>query len=438
MKRRLMRRERKYGMREVKIGFLGMGNVGSGAYRILRDNADVITHREGIKYTVVSALVRDKSKSRGDIPQQLLTTEPDDILCNPDIEIVAEFLGGVEPARTYILRAFENGKTVVTANKVVLANCWPELEASARKHGVGLYYEASVAGGIPIIRTLYSSMQANRITKVMGIINGTTNYILSAMSSQGRSYSEVLAEAQRIGLAEADPTLDVEGLDAAYKLSLLASIAFHAKVPMKHVYHEGITAITKQDIAIGKEMGLTLKLLAIGKKEEGQIQVRVHPTFIPDSHPLAAISGATNAVYLDCDALGELVLSGQGAGSMPTGSAVVSDIVYASQQQKHAYNTFKNDDNIPEISFNTNWESEYFVSVMAPDKPGILAAVAGIFAANNVSIASMVQKRTGEERVPVIFLTHRCRELNMKRAIEGIGGVEGLSVSGTIRVEAMS
>lgn len=425
-------------MKEVKIGFLGMGNVGRGAYRILRDNADIITHREGVKYTVTGALVRDKSKSRGDIPNELLTTDPNDILSDPEVDIVAEFLGGVEPARTYILQALNNGKTVVTANKVVLANCWPELEECARANGVGIYCEASVAGGIPIIRTLYTAMQANRITKVMGIINGTTNYILSAMSQQGKSYSEVLSEAQSIGLAEPDPTLDVEGLDAAYKLSLLSSIAFHGKVPMKYVYHEGITKVSKQDIAVGKEMGLTLKLLAIGKKENDRIEARVHPTFIPNSHPLAAINGATNAVYLDCDALGELVLSGQGAGSLPTGSAVVSDIVYASKQSTPTYNTFKNDDNVSENCFNFNWESEYFISIMAPDRPGVMAAVAGVFAANNISIASMVQKRSGEPGVPVIFLTHICHELDMKRAIEQIGSLEGLSVSSCIRVEALS
>lgn len=429
----------KTGMTEIKIGFLGMGNVGSGAYRILRDNAEVITHREGMRYTVTAALVRNKNKSRGDIPGSILTENPDDVLDNPEIDIVAEFLGGTEPARTYILRALENGKTVVTANKVVLANCWPELEAAAKAHGAGLYYEASVAGGIPIIRTLHCSMQANRINKVMGIINGTTNYILSAMTQEGKSYKEALAEAQRTGLAEPDPTLDVEGLDAAYKLSLLASIAFHSKVPVSMVYHEGITAVTKQDIAVGKELGLTLKLLAIGKKGQDGIEVRVHPTFIPDGHPLSSISGATNAVYLDCDALGELVLSGQGAGSLPTGSAVVSDIIYASKQKEHSYCTFRNSDDVPREGFNNNWESEYFVSIWAPDKPGLLATVAGIFASCDISIASMIQKRERAEgnRVPVIFLTHRCREQSMKKAIEGISAVDGLSLGGMIRVEAM-
>lgn len=424
-------------MRTVKIGFLGMGNVGSGTYTILSDNADVITHREGIKYEVISALVRSKSKPRPGIPEALLTTNPSDVLDNPEVEIVAEFLGGVEPARTYILQALNNGKTVVTANKVVLSECWAELEACAKANSVGLYYEASVAGGIPIIRTLHTSMQANRIQKVMGIINGTTNYILSAMSQEGRSYADILAEAQRNGLAEPDPTLDVGGMDAAYKLSLLASIAFHAKIPVSYIYHEGITNITPEDIAVGKELGLTLKLLAIGKKENNQVEVRVHPTFIPNSHALASINGATNAVYLDCDALGELVLSGQGAGGLPTGSAVVSDIIFASQQTIHSYNTFKNNDNKPEVAFNNNWESEYYVSIKAPDRPGVLATIAGIFASNNVSIASMVQKRTGQTRVPVIFLTHQCHERSLKSAIESIGKVEGMDVTSMIRVEAL-
>ena len=259
-------------MKTVKIGFLGMGNVGSGAYEILQNNARLIEEREGLRLIVKRALVRSLNKARpGCADAGVLTTDPLDVLDDPEIEIVAEFLGGKEPAREYMLRALQNGKTVVTANKVALSQCWPELEKCAREHNAGLYFEASAAGGIPIIRTLISSMQANDIDRIMGIINGTTNYILSAMSKEGRDYAPVLADAQRLGLAEPDPTLDVEGMDAAFKLSILSSLAFHTRVPVDKVYVEGITNISSADIRLGQEFGLTLKLLAIGKKQDGHI-----------------------------------------------------------------------------------------------------------------------------------------------------------------------
>lgn len=426
-------------MQTVRIGFLGLGNVGGGVYEILKNNAGLIEHREGMRFEVVRALVRDKSKKRtADIPEGLLTCNPDDVLNDPQIDIIAEFLGGVEPARTYILKALNNGKTVVTANKVVLAECWPELERAAKASGAGLYFEASVAGGIPVIRTLRESMQGNNIDKIMGIINGTTNYILTAMHKEGKTYAEVLKQAQSIGLAEPDPALDVEGMDAAYKLSILTSIAFHAKVPVQYVYKEGITKITPEDIESGKELGLTLKLLAIGKKRGTNIEVRVHPTFIPSSHPLASIDGATNAVYIHGDAVGELILSGQGAGALPTGSAVVSDIIYAAHQQGHRYNTFQNNEEASkEVFFNFNWETEYYVSLTVPDMPGVLASIAAIFAKYDVSIASMVQKSTGAPKVPLIFLTHKCKELSLTQAVEDISKLKDVTVRGAIRVEGL-
>lgn len=423
-------------MKTVKIGFLGMGNVGSGAYAILKNNAPLIEEREGLRIIVKRALVRSLDKARPNgVDTDILTTNPQDVLNDPEIEIIAEFLGGKEPAREYMLQALKNGKTVVTANKVALSQCWPELEECAREHNAGLYFEASAAGGIPIIRTLISSMQANDIDRIMGIINGTTNYILSAMSKDGRDYAPVLADAQRLGLAEPDPTLDVEGMDAAFKLSILSSLAFHTRVPVDKVYVEGITNIAGADIRLGQEFGLVLKLLAIGKKQDGHIEVRVHPTFIPEEHPLASIDGATNAVFIHGNAVGELMLSGQGAGGLPTGSAVVSDIIYAAHQDAHQYTTFPNIEQ-SQASFNYNWETGFYVRLTCPDRPGVLAAIAGVFARYGVSIASMVQKpASNDDGVPLIFLTHSSKELSLKQAAEELAKLDQVKVNSIIRVE---
>lgn len=423
-------------MKTVKIGFLGMGNVGSGAYAILKNNAPLIEEREGLRIIVKRALVRSLDKARPNgVETDILTTNPQDVLNDPEIEIIAEFLGGKEPAREYMLQALKNGKTVVTANKVALSQCWPELEECAREHNAGLYFEASAAGGIPIIRTLISSMQANDIDRIMGIINGTTNYILSAMSKEGRDYAPVLADAQRLGLAEPDPTLDVEGMDAAFKLSILSSLAFHTRVPVDKVYVEGITNIAGADIRLGQEFGLVLKLLAIGKKQDGHIEVRVHPTFIPEEHPLASIDGATNAVFIRGNAVGELMLSGQGAGGLPTGSAVVSDIIYAAHQDAHQYTTFPNIEQ-SQASFSYNWETGFYVRLTCPDRPGVLAAIAGVFARYGVSIASMVQKpASNDDGVPLIFLTHSSKELSLKQAAEELAKLDQVKVNSIIRVE---
>ena len=254
-------------MERIAIGFLGCGNIGSGVYRLLAERGGEIERNEGVSFCVKRALVRSLAKKRAcDVPQEILTDRPEDVLGDPEISIVMEFMGGVEPAASYIIRALCAGKTVVTANKMALATRWNEITDAAAKHGAGLYYEASVCGAIPIIRAMNDSLQANRITSVMGIINGTTNYILSRMSSEDAAYADVLADAQRLGLAEPDPTADVEGYDAAYKLSILASLAFHQHVPVEAVYREGITAIAPLDVQCGREFGLTLKLLAIAKQ----------------------------------------------------------------------------------------------------------------------------------------------------------------------------
>ena len=407
-------------MKEIVIGFLGCGNVGGGVWELLQGFAPEIAHRDQLSIRVKKVLVRDVNKARScSVSPSLLTTDPEEVLCDPEISLVAEFMGGEQPATEYMLRALQNGKTVVTANKVAVALNWHKLQAAAQANHVGLYYEASVCGAIPIINALMNPLQANRITKLMGIINGTTNYILSRMSAQGESYDTVLKDAQKLGLAEPDPSSDVEGLDAAYKLSIMASLAFHARVPFKAVYREGITRITAMDIACGKEMGYVLKLLAIAKRDGNTIEVRVHPTFLPQNHPLSSVNGSFNAVYLHGHACQEMMLQGRGAGDMPTASAVVGDILHAAMVDVHVHPTFANQaEPAKELIFTNNWTTKYYIRVSATDAPGVLSAVAGCFAKENVSIASMMQKGSVEDgRVPLVFITHTASEQSMQAAL---------------------
>lgn len=425
-------------MKKAKIALLGLGTVGSGVFKIISTTGADIRHRDNIDIEIKKILVRDKNKKRAvECDESLITDNFEDILNDPEIELVAEFMGGVTPAKDYMIKALEAGKTVVTANKECLAKHWPELNAAALKSGAGLYFEASVAGGIPIIRTIWDSMQANNIQSVMGIINGTTNYMLSTMEEKGVEYAEVLKDAQQKGYAEADPKNDVEGYDAAFKLSILSSLAFHARIPVDYIYKEGITKITKEDILYANELGYTIKLLAIGKKHDKTIEVRVHPTMIPKTHPLSSVRGAFNAVFIEGSAVGDIMLYGKGAGDLPTGSAVVSDIVIALTTAKHKYTTFRNEYDVSkELTFNFNWLSKFYVRMESLDKPGVLAKVAGIFASHDVSVATVLQKGSDGERVPLIFVTHEAREVSFMNAIEEISKLDEITaVHSTIRVE---
>jgi homoserine dehydrogenase len=424
--------------RIVKVAFLGLGNIGGGVFTALRMNSEGIAHREGVRFELKKALVRDLDKPRPEgIRQSVLTTDIDDILADPEIELAAEFLGGIEPAFGYMQKLLLAGKSVVTANKEVIAHRWPELEQAARSGGAGLYYEASVCGGIPVIKTINESLQANEISDIKGIINGTTNHMLSRMSSAGITYDEALGEAQRSGLAEPDPTNDVGGHDAACKLSILASIAFHAKVPVNRVFREGITRVSPADIALGRELGYAIKLLAIGKKRGHTIEARVHPTFIPREHPLSAVSGAYNAVHLEGNAVGSLMLYGRGAGDLPTASAVISDMITAAKAASHRYNTFENTpDASSEVEIATDWDTRYFLHLEVMDKPGVLADIAGALAKRGVSIASCVQKGWEMDVVPIYIITHRTRERAMMEATEDIRHLGTIvDVAGLIRVE---
>ncbi|MHB1314964.1 MAG: homoserine dehydrogenase [Christensenellales bacterium] len=425
-------------MKVINIGMLGLGNVGSGVYRILTENGADIQHRESLDIRIHKILVRDKTKKRNvAVDESLLTDRFEEILSDPAISVVAEFMGGIEPARSYMIAALKKGKTVVTANKEVISKHWNELEDAARATGAGLYFEAAVAGGIPVIRALFDSLQSNNISRVMGIINGTTNYMLSKMTDEHLEYQDVLKEAQQLGYAEPDPTADVEGYDAVYKLSILASLAFHARVPVDKIYHEGITKITAEDIKCGEEFGYVIKLLAIGKKDGYHIEARVHPTLIPRTHPLAAVRGPFNAVFVSGHAVGDLMFYGRGAGEMPTGSAVVSDIINASQHSVHQYTTFYNAEKpSAQVIFETDWQSAYYINIRVMDKPGVLARLTGVFGKHEVSIKSMLQKSAGTEYVPVVFITHQSSEKAVKAAVEEIALLDiTKAVVNVIRVE---
>lgn len=423
-------------MREVNIALIGLGTVGSGVYKTISMQKERIEHKENLTLNLKKVLALEYAI---DIPEaQKAKDFYADIAGDKNIDIVIELIGGISPAKEFILAALNAGKTVVTANKELLAQHWPKLNAAAKKSGVGLYFEASVAGGIPILRTIWESLQANEITSVMGIINGTTNYILTKMAEKEQSYETVLKEAQRLGLAEADPKSDIEGLDAVYKLSILSSMAFHARVPIEHIFCEGITQITQEDIAYGKELGYTLKLLAISKRDGNIIDARVHPTMIPNTHPLASVRGAFNAILLHGNVVGDIMLYGKGAGDMPTASAVVSDVIYAANQKSHKYTTFYNERRVSsELSFENNWESEFFLRIIAKDFPGVLSKIASVFGEHNVSLASVIQKGYGSDSVPLIFITHKAKEISFKRAIDDIRYLdEVISVANIIRVES--
>jgi len=423
-------------MKNVNIALIGLGTVGSGVYKTIAMQKANIEHKEGISLNIKKVLAL---KYAIEIPEELKAKDfYKDVAADPDIDIVIELIGGVNPAKDFVLAALNAGKTVVTANKELLARFWPELNAAAKASGAGLYFEASVGGGIPILRTIWDSLQANEITSVMGIINGTTNYILSKMEQDRASYDAVLKEAQQLGFAEANPKNDVEGYDAMYKLSILSSMAFHARVPVEYIYREGITGITQEDIAYADELGYSVKLLAIGKKRGKTVEARVHPTMIPKTHPLASVRGSFNAIYLHGNIVDDIMLYGRGAGDMPTASAVVSDVVYAAGRDKHRYTTFYNEDRVSdELSFENNWESEFFLRFIVKDEPGVLAKIASVLGQHNVSVATVMQKGRSGEHVPLIFVTHKAKEISVKRAVDDISYIpEVISVASMIRVES--
>jgi len=433
----------------VKIGLLGLGNVGSGVWKILNDNADEIAEKVGARLQIAKVLVHDPDKGRKvSVPRGLLTTDADSIVNDPDIPIIVETIGcpgqDTQLARDYMLRALRAGKHVITANKEVLARHGRELRAAVTDGG-GLYYEGAVAGGIPVVKVFKEALAGNKALSLMGIINGTTNYILTRMSQEGSDLDEVLRMAQSLGYAEQDPTSDVDGHDAAYKLALLASIAFGHDVQVEDVFREGISRIKLEDLCYAAELGYAVKLLAIARRDgdgdgdgDDSVQLAVHPTMIPHGHPLAIVGGVFNAVFIRGDAVGDLMLYGMGAGMMPTGSAVVADCIDA------AHNFIRRVSPPREVRRNhvhvkpmDETESRYYVRVLVVDRPGVMAAIAAEFGRAQVSIESLIQKGRGQDPVSVVFVTHRARERDIQDALREIEALDVVhSIASVIRVEA--
>mgnify|MGYP002585106241 FL=1 len=423
-----------------KIALLGMGTVGGGVYEIIEKQKEEMPFKIGAALEVVKVLVRNKAKYADRIPAEKLTDVWEDVIGDDSIDIVVEVMGGIEPARTYIKAALEKGKHVVTANKDLMAMHGHELLELAGEHHCDLLFEAAVAGGIPIIRPLKQCLAGNHITEIMGIINGTTNFILTKMKEDGMDFGEALQLATDLGYAEADPTADIEGYDAGRKLAIMASIAFHTPVTFDDVFTEGITKITAKDMRYAKEMGCSIKLLGIAKNTETGIEVKVHPTMIPENHPLAAVNDSFNAVFVHGDAVDDAMFYGRGAGALPTGSAVVGDIMDVARNMLFHCNgrigcsCYKN---LP-IKRIGDTTSRYYIRMRLEDRAGTLAAMAGVFAENDASIAILLQKETIENDAEIVVVTHEVAEKKFMDAIKKFSSMEMVKeISSIIRVYAL-
>lgn len=430
-------------MKKVKIALLGLGNVGRGVWMILNSNKEEIMKRSGYEVEVAKILVRDISKARGvEVPLELLTTDFNDIINDDEIKIVVEVMGGIEPAREYMIAAMDKKKHIVTANKMLLATGGDELFEKADKECVMFNYEASVAGGIPIINGINESLTANKVERLYGIVNGTTNYILTKMAFDGLDFDDALKEAQEKGYAEADPTSDIEGFDSQYKLAILSSLAFGTKIKIEDVYREGITKIESVDIQYAKEFKRVIKLLAIVKDNEGRLELRVHPTMIPENHPLANVYDSFNAVLIKGNAVGDLMFYGRGAGDLPTGSAVVSDIVSilrSNIENENLNPVVKNNLWVKEISDITEIDSKYYMRLTVEDRPGVLGEISSVVGSNNVSLRSVIQKGLdigNENKVTIVLVTHMTKEGNIKAAIEELYKLDAVyKINNFIRME---
>lgn len=402
----------------VRIGVIGHGTVGAAFVKLVKQQADTIAARSGVRLEIARVAVRNTAAHAGSLVADVLTQDADFVVSDPTVDLVVELMGGIDEARGLILKALASGKPVVTANKALIATHGAELFAAADKSGIDLLFEAAVCGGIPLIRPLRESLRGEPIRRVLGIVNGTTNYILTKMSEDGASYADALAGAQQLGYAEADPTADVEGLDAAAKISIIASIAFGVNVVAGDVYSEGITKITAADIAIAHRLGYAVKLLAIAEleKSSGSVSVRVHPAMVPHHHPLASVRDAFNAVVVDGEASGSLMFYGRGAGGDPTASSVLGDVIDAAiNLNKGAHATLGVLTKAKLLPMAQN-SCEYLIPLEVADKPGVLHAVTGIFANNNVSIGAAEQDGIGSG-ARLVFLTHMASEAAVQACI---------------------
>ncbi len=417
-------------MREIKVGLIGFGTVGSGVVKILQTNSNLIEKRMGAKIVLKRIADIDLETDRGiKLKPGILTRKVEDVIEDPEIDIVVELIGGIEPAKTFILKAIRNKKHLVTANKALLALHGDEIFREANRLGVDVNFEASVGGGIPLIRSIKEGLSGNRIKSIFGILNGTSNYILSKMTDEGRGFKEVLKEAQKKGYAEADPTYDVEGIDAAHKLAILIRLAFGTPIRFQEIFIGGISEITSLDIQFAREFGYRIKLLAIAKIDNGKLEARVHPTMIPAGHLLSTVDGVFNAIYIEGDAVGPTLFYGQGAGQMPTGSAVVGDLMELGRNLLiHAKGR-----RVPLLSFQESAIGKiplkkmeevvmpFYIRFSALDRPGVLSKISGILGKNQISIASVIQKgRQIKGAVPLVMMTHEAKEKNVHRALKEI------------------
>jgi len=424
-------------MKTLQIGMLGCGNVGVEVARLLTSDSGDFKARAGAELELVKIAVKDMEKARPGIAKKLLTSDADSIVNDAAIEIIIEVMGGIEPARKLLLTAMKNGKSVITANKALLAKHGAELYDAASANGVDLYYEASVGGAIPILRPLRDSIVGDHVTRIMGIVNGTTNYILTKMDENGSAFADVLKEAQALGYAEADPTADIEGHDAAAKAAILAGLAFHSRVSVDDVFCEGISGITATDISVAKAIDHVIKLLAIAElTSDNKISVRVHPTLIPRAHPLASVRNAFNAVFVEAESAGELMFYGRGAGGEPTASAILGDLIAVARHKsggslgagENAYADL-------EIAAISSVKTRYLIRLNVADRPGVLATVAQIFASHNVSIQTVRQSGRGED-AELIVMTHGASDAALSATVKELAGHDVVkSVESVIRVE---
>ena len=423
-------------VRPIRIALIGAGTVGSKVASLMLEQADDLEARSGAPLVLVGVGVKDASKSRPGIPKELITADVPGLLAK-DIDIVVEVMGGIEPARTHILNAMSRGISVVTANKELLARDGATLAAAAEKNNVDLYYEASVAGAIPLLRPLRESLVGDRVKKILGIVNGTTNYILTKMDETGASFTDALAEAQKLGYAETDPSADVEGNDAAAKAAIVAQLAFHTRVTIDDVYCEGITKVSASDVKAAKEMGFVIKLLAIAERlDDESIVVRVHPAMIPRSHPLASVREAFNAVFVEAEAAGSLMFYGRGAGGAPTASAVLGDLV-AVARNKMSGRRGPGESIYADLKVKPVSEAmtSYYISLQVADKPGVLAQISRKIADNNVSIQTVRQDGL-ENDAQLVIRTHKALEKDLAKTLEGLRNLDSVKeISDYMRVE---
>ena len=427
--------------RPIRIALLGCGTVGSEVVRLLHEQSDDLAARIGAPLELAGIAVRRPARHT-DVPAELLTTDAESLVAQEDVDVVVEVIGGIEPVRTLLVSALRNGKSVVSANKALLADEGAVLHEAAAVGGADLYYEAAVAGAIPLLRPIRESLAGDRITRVMGIVNGTTNFILSRMDATGAGFEEALAEATALGYAEADPTADVDGYDAAAKAAILAGLAFHTRVTASDVHREGIGDVTAADMAGANAMDCTIKLLAICERVVGtggreQVAVRVHPAMIPRSHPLAGVGDAFNAVFVEAEAAGSLMFYGQGAGGAPTASAVLGDLV-AVARNRVSGSRGAGDSTYAELPIQPMGDvlTRYHVSLDVADQPGVLASVAGAFAEHGVSIQTVRQEGRGDAAT-LVLVTHSAAEAALAKTVALLGDMPFVQGSGVLRVEGM-